>query len=223
MTAQPMSPRTTVRRGASHAEYGKSEILAVLRAGQIAHVGVDTDEGPLVLPMAYGVTEDVMYLHGALANSLLKAGGNGVCATVTLLDGLVIAKTSFNNTMNYRSVVVRGTPRMVTDGAERLEALRIITDHIVENWEHLRPPSDSELRATRIIALPLDEMSAKFRTGPPVNDDVDAGAAHWCGEIPLVSAWGSPVTAPDSGAAVPVSIQRIAGRPITPSSGAGPR
>lgn len=223
MTAQPMSPRTTVRRGASHAEYGRDEILGILRAGQIAHVGVVTDEGPLVLPMAYGVTEDVMYLHGALANSLLKAGGNGVCATVTLLDGLVIAKTSFNNTMNYRSVVVRGTPRMVTNGAERLEALRIITDHIVDNWEHLRPPSDSELRATRIIALPLDEMSAKIRTGPPVNDDVDAGAAHWCGEIPLVSAWGSLVTAPDSGAAVPVSIQRIAGRPITPSSGASPR
>lgn len=216
MTAQPMSPRTTVRRGAKNAEYGKSEILAVLRAGQIAHVGVDTDEGPLVLPMAYGVTEDVMYLHGALANSLLKAGGNGVCATVTLLDGLVIAKTSFNNTMNYRSVVVRGTPRMVTNGAERLEALRIITDHIVDNWEHLRPPSDSELRATRIIALPLDEMSAKIRTGPPVNDDVDAGAAHWCGEIPLVSAWGSPVAAPDSGATLPSSIAALTDRPVTP-------
>ena len=216
MTAEPMSQRTTVRRGASHAEYGRDEILGILRAGQIAHVGVVTDEGPLVLPMAYGVTGDVMYLHGALANSLLKAGADGVCATVTLLDGLVIAKTSFNNTMNYRSVVVRGTPRLVTDGAERMEALRVITDHIVANWEHLRPPSESELRATRIIALPLDEMSAKVRTGPPVNDDVDADAAHWCGEIPLVSMWAAPVTAPDSGAAVPGSIEKIAGRPVTP-------
>lgn len=216
MTAQPMSQRTTVRRGASHAEYGRDEILEILRAGQIAHVGVGTDEGPLVLPMAYGVSEDVMYLHGALANSLLKAGSNGVCATVTLLDGLVIAKTSFNNTMNYRSVVVRGTPRLVTEEAERLDALRIITDHIVANWEHLRPPSESELRATRIIALPLDEMSAKVRTGPPVNDDVDADAAHWCGEIPLVSVWGAPVTAPDSGAALPPSIAGLADRPVTP-------
>lgn len=216
MTAQPMSQRTTVRRGASHAEYGRDEILEILRAGQIAHVGVGTDEGPLVLPMAYGVSEDVMYLHGALANSLLKAGSNGVCATVTLLDGLVIAKTSFNNTMNYRSVVVRGTPRLVTEEAERLDALRIITDHIVANWEHLRPPSESELRATRIIALPLDEMSAKVRTGPPVNDDIDAGAVHWCGEIPLVSAWGAPVTAPDSGAALPSSIAALTDRPVTP-------
>lgn len=216
MTTQPMSQRTTVRRGASHAEYGRDEILAILRAGQIAHVGVGTDEGPLVLPMAYGVSGDVMYLHGALANSLLKASSNGVCATVTLLDGLVIAKTSFNNTMNYRSVVVRGTPRPVTEEAERLDALRIITDHIVANWEHLRPPSESELRATRIIALPLEEMSAKVRTGPPVNDDVDAEAAHWCGEIPLVSAWGAPVTAPDSGAALPLSIAGLADRPVTP-------
>lgn len=216
MTADPMSLRTTVRRGASHAEYGREEILEILRAGQIAHVGVNTSDGPLVLPMAYGVTPEVMYLHGALANSLLKAGTDGVCATVTLLDGLVIAKTSFNNTMNYRSVVVRGTPRLVTDEAERLVALRVITDHIVANWEHLRPPSESELRATRIIALPLDEMSAKVRTGPPVNDDVDADAPHWCGEIPLVSAWAAPVTAPDSGAALPASIAAITGRGVTP-------
>jgi nitroimidazol reductase NimA-like FMN-containing flavoprotein (pyridoxamine 5'-phosphate oxidase superfamily) len=216
MTAQPMSPRTTVRRGAHRAEYGTDIMLSILRAGQIAHVGVNTNEGPLVLPMAYGVTEDVMYLHGALANSLLKAGNDGVCATVTLLDGLVIAKTSFNNTMNYRSVVVRGTPRPVTEATERLEALRIITDHIVKNWEHLRYPSEAELRATRIIALPLDEMSAKVRSGPPTNDDVDATAGHWCGEIPLASAWGSPVTAPDSGAPLPSSIAALANRPVTP-------
>ncbi|MEY3587848.1 MAG: hypothetical protein RJA47_444 [Actinomycetota bacterium] len=209
MTAEPMSQRTTVRRGASHAEYGRAELLSILRAGQIAHVGVNTADGPLVLPMAYGVTPEVMYLHGALANSLLKAAADGICATVTLLDGLVIAKTSFNNTMNYRSVVVRGTPRLVTDEAERLVALRVITDHIVANWEHLRPPSESELRATRIIALPLDEMSAKVRTGPPENDEADADAPHWCGEIPLVSRWAAPVTAPDAGAPVPSSIAAL--------------
>jgi len=133
MTAEPMSQRTTVRRGASHAACGRADPLAILRAGQCAHVGVNTADGPLVLPMAYGVTPEVMYLHGALANPLLKAGTEGICATVTLLDGLVIAKTSFNNTMNYRSVVVRGTPRQVTDEAERLVALRVITDHIVAN------------------------------------------------------------------------------------------
>ena len=118
--------------------------------------------------------------------------------------------------LDRMGTIVRGTPRQVTDEAERLVALRVITDHIVANWEHLRPPSESELRATRIIALPLDEMSAKVRTGPPVNDDVDANAPHWCGEIPLVSAWAAPITAPDSGAALPASIAAITGRGVTP-------
>jgi len=171
MSHEPASPRVTVRRGAHHANYDRDVMRRILREGHVAHVGVNTPEGPLVLPMAYGITENTMYLHGALANSLLKAGaGTEVCATVTLLDGLVFAKTPFNHSMNYRCVVVRGEARTVDDETERLEALHIISDHVVSNWETTRPPNASELRATRVIALPLDEMSAKIGEGMPTNE-----------------------------------------------------
>ena len=217
MTNNPASPRVTVRRGAHHADYDRGAMLQILRDGHVAHVGVDTPEGPLVLPMAYGVTENTMYLHGALANSLLKAGaGTDVCATVTLLNGLVFAKTPFNHSMNYRCVVVRGAARAVTDETERLEALRIISDHVVSNWDTTRPPNASELRATRVIALPLGEMSAKIRDAMPTNDEIDTDAPYWTGIVPLVAHWGEPVTAPDSGAATPAAIAGLAGSRISP-------
>lgn len=220
MTQEPASPRVTVRRGAHHANYDRHAMLHILRAGHVAHVGVNTPDGPLVLPMAYGITDETMYLHGALANSLLKAGaGTEVCATVTLLDGLVFAKTPFNHSMNYRCVVVRGAARAVTDEAERLDALRIISDHVVANWDTARPPNASELRATRVIALPLAEMSAKTGEGMPTNDEIDADAPYWTGVVPLVAQWGEPVTAPDSGAPIPAPIAGLAGTRISPSQG----
>jgi nitroimidazol reductase NimA-like FMN-containing flavoprotein (pyridoxamine 5'-phosphate oxidase superfamily) len=167
--------------------------------------------------MAYGVTDDTMYLHGALANSLLRAGANtDVCVTVTLLDGLVLAKTPFNHTMNYRSVVVRGTARVVDNADEHLAALRAVSDHIVPNWDSSRPPTAEELRATRVVAVPLSEMSAKVRVGMPTNDEADTDGNHWCGVIPLVSHWGEPSTAPDAGATVPRSIARFAGTEVSP-------
>lgn len=220
MSNEPASPRVTVRRGAHHADYDRDVMRRILREGHVAHVGVNTPEGPLVLPMAYGITDDTMYLHGALANSLLKAGaGTEICVTVTLLDGLVFAKTPFNHSMNYRCVVVRGEARAVTDETERLDALRIISDHVVANWDTARPPNASELRATRVIALPLAEMSAKIGEGMPTNDESDSGAPYWTGVVPLVAQWGEPVTAPDSGAPVPPSIAGLAGTRISPSQG----
>ena len=206
MPHQPASPRVTVRRGAHHADYDREAMMRILREGHVAHVGVATDDGPLVLPMAYGITDDTMYLHGALANAMLREGaGTEVCVTVTIVDGLVFAKTPFNHSMNYRCVVVRGGARAVTDENEKFEALRI-----------QRPANASELRATRVVALPLAEMSAKTGEGMPENDDIDAGAPHWSGIVPLESRWGTPITAPDSGAPVPEGIAGLGGRTVSP-------
>ncbi len=211
----PASDRTTVRRGAKRAEYGHENILEILRSGSVAHVGVNTSDGPIVLPMVYGVTDDVMYLHGALANSLLKSGiDEEMCATVTIVDGLVIAKTPFNHSINYRSVVVRGKARVVQDEEEVMHALRLMTDHIVPTWDVTRNPSASEIRATRIVALPLDEKSAKVRTGGAINDPDDVDTAVWSGYIPITSTFGTPVSNDDAGADVPAEVIRAVGRDV---------
>lgn len=211
----PASQRITVRRGAQRAEYSNEMILEILRAGSIAHVGVNTAEGPLVLPMVYGITDEHMYVHGALANSLLKAGADAeVCATVTIVDGMVIAKSPFNHTMNYRSVVVRGAARVVTDEAEVMLALQLMTDHIVPTWDITRKPSVSEIRATRIVAIPLNEKSAKIRAEGAVNDVADADAPIWSGHIPMTTRFESPVSNNDAGAEVPAEIVALAGQDV---------
>lgn len=212
-TSSPLSNRTTVRRGAKRAEYGVSQMKEILGAGTVAHVAVNTDDGPLVLPMIYGISEDTMYLHGALANSLLKEGAeNQVCATVTIVDGLVIAKTPFNHSMNYRSVVVRGQARVVADVQETLHALQVMTDHIVPTWDVTRPLSDSEIRATRVIALPLTEMSAKIRNEGAMNVPEDADAPFWAGHIPLTTVFGEPVANEDAAGPIPQSVASLPGR-----------
>lgn len=210
---EPTSPRTTVRRGAKRARYDRTDIRGILADGIVAHVAVNTADGPLVLPMVYGISGETMYLHGALANSLLKAGGDAeVCATVTIVDGMVFAKTAFNHSMNYRSVVVRGRARVVTDAAEHLEALRIITEHVVETWDSTRPVSPGELRATRVVALPLTEASAKVREGGAVNEAEDADQPYWSGHVPLTLVFGAPVSNDDSSAPVPDQIADLEGR-----------
>ena len=210
-----MGARTTVRRGTNRAEYRVEEMHEILRAGSVAHVAVITEEGPLVLPMVYGIGEGVMYLHGALANSLLKAGANAdICATVTILDGLVYAKTPFNHSMNYRSVVVRGTARVVEDEQEVMRALQLMTDHVVPTWDTTRRPSASEIRATRVIALPLTEMSAKIRAGGAINVPEDEGAEYWSGQIPVTTIYGAPISNDDAGAEMPEVIRNLEGRDL---------
>jgi nitroimidazol reductase NimA-like FMN-containing flavoprotein (pyridoxamine 5'-phosphate oxidase superfamily) len=210
--SSPSSDRTTVRRGAKRAEYGQENILEILRAGSVAHVGVNTNDGPLVLPMVYGLTDDTLYLHGALANSLLKSGADtDICVTVTIVDGLVFAKTPFNHSMNYRSVVVRGKARVVEDDEEVMCALQLMTDHIVPTWNTTRNLSPGEIRATRIIALPLDEKSAKVRAGEAINEEDDKELAVWSGYMPITSVLGSPITNSDSGAETPEEVLRIVG------------
>ena len=218
--AAPASDRVRVRRGAIRAEYERVAILEVLDAGLIAHVGVITDSGPIVLPMAYGRSDDWLYLHGSAANAALRAAaGRDVCATITIVDGIVIGRSPFHNSMNYRGVVVRGTARLVDDRDEHMEALRLVSDHVVATWDTGRPPTELEIRKTMVIAVPLLEMSAKMRTGDPIDEPEDLDGPHWAGHVPIYSSWEPPVGADDlpDGVSVPVAVASLAGRRVSSS------
>jgi uncharacterized protein len=211
----PASDRVRVRRGAIRAEYDRAAILDVLDAGLIAHVGVITDSGPIVLPMAYGRNDDWIYLHGSAANATLRAAaGRDVCVTITIVDGLVVGRSPFHNSMNYRGVVIRGAARLVDDGHEHLEALRLVSDHVVAMWDTGRAPTEIEIRKTMVIAVPLVEMSAKIRTGDPIDEPEDLDGPHWAGHVPIRSLWEPPVGARDlpDGTAVPAAIASLVGR-----------
>jgi uncharacterized protein len=210
----PPSDRVRLRRGAQRAAYDPAVVREILDAGLVAHVGVPTPDGPIVLPMAYGRTDNTVYLHGAAANSMLRnARKTEICVTVTLLDGLVLARSPFHNSMNYRSVVIRGVARPVDDEAEHVAALRIISDHVVSNWDHGRLPTATEIRKTMVVALPLDEASAKVRRGDPVDEPADLDGPHWAGTVALQQRWARPQDAQDlrAGIAVPSSIARAFG------------
>jgi uncharacterized protein len=194
------SDRVTVRRRADRGSYDPATVHAILDEGVVAHVGVSTDTGPIVLPMAYGRSGDTLYLHGSAANSMLRAArGTEVCVTVTLVDGLVFARTPFHNSMNYRSVVVRGLARPVDDPDEHVAALRCITDHVVVNWETGRTPTTNEVRTTMVVALPLTEASAKCRAGDPIDEPGDLDRRHWAGTVAREQSWGPPIPAADLG------------------------
>ena len=209
------STRTRVRRGAPRARYGREDVLGILDAGLIAHVGVTTPDGPLVLPMAYGRDDDWIYLHGAAANHLLNTGdGHEVCVTVTHLDGLVMARTPFHNSMNYRSVVVRGRATRIVDEQRRLYALELITDHVVAHWDLVRPPSQSDLRKTMVLELPLAEASAKVRAGDPVDEPEDIAGPWWAGVVPITTRFETPAASADlaGDSQPPAPIADLAGR-----------
>lgn len=204
-TTAPPSERVRVRRIAERGRYDPAEIHAILDEGLVAHVGIDTDDGPVVLPMAYGRTDDTLYLHGAVGNALLRGAQEAeLCATVTLVDGLVLARTPFHNSMNYRCVVVRGRGRRVDDPVEHEDALRRITDHIVATWDHGRTPSEGDLRRTLVLALPLTEASAKVRSGDPVDEPDDLVGPHWAGTVAVTTTFGTPVAATDLRAGIEV-------------------
>ena len=211
------SARTRVRRGAPRARYGRNDVLGILDAGLIAHGGVTTPAGPLVLPMAYGHDHDRIYLHGAAANHLLNTGdGHEVCVTVTHLDGLVMARTPFHNSMNYRSVVVRGRATRIIDEPRRLYALKLITDHVVAHWDLVRPPSQSDLRKTMVLEMPLAEASAKVRSGDPVDEPEDITGPWWAGVVPITTRFETPLMSADlaGDSQPPAAIASLAG--LTP-------
>ena len=204
-----------MRRGAPRARYGRDDILGILDAGMIAHVGVTTPDGPLVLPMAYGHDGERLYLHGAAANHLLGTGeGHEVCVTVTHLDGLVMARTPFHNSMNYRSVVVRGRAARIDDEPGKRRALMLVTDHVVANWDSVRPPSRTDLRKTLVLELPLTEASAKVRAGDPVDEPDDIAGPWWAGVVPITTRFEPPTTSADltSSADPPAPIAALTGR-----------
>ena len=207
MTDAP-SPRTKVRRGANRADYETDSIRTILDAGLIAHVGVQTPDGPLVLPMAYGRDDDTLYLHGAAANHLLGSGeGHDICATVTHVDGLVMARTPFHNSMNYRSVVVRGLATKIEDPDAKLRALKIITDHVVANWDETRPVSEIDNKKTLVLEMPLAEASAKIRAGDPIDEPDDMAGPWWAGVIPIETRFLEPHAAADLTGTDPMPTQ----------------
>jgi uncharacterized protein len=192
--SNPPSPRTTVRRKSERAQYDEEAVWAILDEGLVCHLGVATDLGPVVLPTAYVRTVDRIYLHGARANAALRAAvGKSVCVTVTLIDGLVLARSAFNHSMNYRSVVVFGVAHEVTDPEKKRAALTDFVEHVVPGRSaDTRAPSDAELQATLVLYLPLVESSAKIRIGPPVDDEADLALPHWAGVVPLSVVAGPP-------------------------------
>jgi len=188
--------RTQVRRLPKRATYDKEQVHGILDQGYICHVGFVVDGQPFVIPTGYARFGDQLYIHGSAASRMLRSAGEGVdvCVTVTLVDGFVLARSVFHHSMNYRSVVALGKARLVTDPEEKRAALRCFTNHIVEGrWEEARQPTDQELKATSVLALPLEEVSAKVRTGPPVDDEEDYSMAIWAGVVPVHAQLGVPV------------------------------
>ena len=187
--------RITVRRRPERGEYGREAVEAILDEGLVAHVGLVVDGQPFVLPMAYARVGGALYLHGSAASRLLRAlvAGAPVCVTVTLLDGIVLARSAFHHSMNYRSVVILGSPVAVTDAAERERALAALVDHAVPGRSReVRLPDRKELAATLLVRIALDEVSAKVRTGPPIDDDDDLEIPVWAGVLPLRLVAGQP-------------------------------
>lgn len=194
----PTTPRTRLRRHAERGVFDRAAVYQILDEGFVCHVAFVADGQPYAIPTAYARVGDDLYVHGSAASRMLRGLEKGVdlCVTVTLVDGLVLARSAFSHSMNYRSVVVLGRARLVTDAAEKVAALRAVTNHIVPGrWDELRPVTDQELKATTVLAVPIDEASAKVRTGPPKDDD-DAAWPVWAGVVPLTTVPGTLVPAP---------------------------
>jgi uncharacterized protein len=190
----PPTERTQVKRRSQRGVYDKEQVHAILDEGFVCHVGFVLDGQPFVIPTAYARSGETIYIHGSPASRLMKGKEVDVCLTVTLVDGLVLARSSFHTSINYRSVVVLGKARLVTDLEEKREALRCFTNHVIaERWAQAKQPIDSELKATSVLALPLEEVSAKIRTGPPIDDEEDYALPVWGGVVPVIQSFGEPV------------------------------
>jgi len=193
--------------------------MAILRAGFIAHLGVPTSEGVMVVPTGYGVDDEHAYVHGSVASQSLAADSE-ITMTVTIVDGLVLARSVFEHAVNYRSATIYARPRVVDDPAEKLAALRLVSEHLAPGqWDYARRPSRKELAATRLLALSLSEASVKIRTGPPDDaDSPDVQLGLWAGELPLDARWGEPVrdAAVPDGLPPPAHISSRAGNVVHP-------
>ena len=195
MNTYAPTSRTKVRRLARRGVYDKAVVHSILDEGLLCHVGFAVEGQPYVIPTLYARSDERVYLHGSAVSRMLKTIGEGidVCVTVTLVDAYVLARSAFHHSMNYRSVVVLGRAQLVTADAERIEALRILTNHIVPNrWEEVREPNELEMRQTAVLTLPLEEVSAKVRVGNPNDDDEDYALPVWAGVVPISMQVGQP-------------------------------
>src|SRR5215467_1083200 len=188
--------RTQVRRLPKRGHYERETVCSILDSAFVCHVGFVADGQPYVIPTNFGRSGDTLYLHGSAASRMLRtlSAGVPVCVTVTLIDGLVLARSAFHHSVNYRSVVILGTARLVDVAAEKMEALRLFTEHIMKGrWDDIRWPSEQELKATTVLALRLEEVSAKVRTGGPIDDEEDYALPVWAGVLPLPVVAAEPV------------------------------
>jgi nitroimidazol reductase NimA-like FMN-containing flavoprotein (pyridoxamine 5'-phosphate oxidase superfamily) len=187
-TRLPVTERTRVRRRAERAAYERSEVHAILDAGLVCHLGFATERGPVVLPTAYVRVGDAVVVHGSSKSGMLLAlaGGADLCCAVTLLDGLVLARSAFHHSVNYRSVTIFGRGEVVGDPNDKREALRaFFTKLYPGRWEAVRAPTDGELQATLVVRIPIEEAVAKRRLGPPIDDEDDYALPVWAGVMPL--------------------------------------
>jgi nitroimidazol reductase NimA-like FMN-containing flavoprotein (pyridoxamine 5'-phosphate oxidase superfamily) len=199
MNSFTQTKRTTLKRLPKRGEFDREAVYRILDEGFICHAGFVVEGQPFVIPTGYARIADTLYIHGSQASRMLRtlATGVDVCITVTLVDGLVLARSAFHHSMNYRSVVVFGQATLVEDPAEKLATLRALSEHMIPGrWSDVRGPSDQELRATTVLSLPLTEASAKVRTGPPLDDEDDYSLAVWAGVIPMRVVAGTPIADP---------------------------
>ncbi|MFI6072401.1 pyridoxamine 5'-phosphate oxidase family protein [Actinoplanes sp. NPDC051343] len=210
------TPRTRHRRIKENGRSEPAELLAVLAAGRIAHLGVVVDGHPMVVPTVYGFDAERIYLHGSVASRSLTTGAE-VCVTVTVFDGLVLARSVFEHGINYRSAMIYGVPEWVRDDEAKLHGLRVLTEHVAPGqWDYARQPSRKELAATALLALSLGEASVKVSDGPPDDgDSPDAALGLWAGQLPVVTTWGVAVPDPalPSGTGLPSHLAAYEGRP----------
>src|ERR1700674_882693 len=190
------TPRTRIVREPQRAVYDRDAVHHILDEAFLCHVGFVADGQPFVIPTSFGRDRDVLYIHGSAASRMLRNLDQGVavCITVTLLDGLVLARSVFNHSMNYRSVVILGKATLVDDPEEKLAALRILSEHILPGrWDDARQPNERELKATSVLRVPIEEFSAKVRVGPPIDDEEDYSFRTWAGVVPMEMVAGKPI------------------------------
>jgi nitroimidazol reductase NimA-like FMN-containing flavoprotein (pyridoxamine 5'-phosphate oxidase superfamily) len=195
----PQTNRTNLKRLAKRGHFDRETVYAILDEGFICHVGFVVDGQPFVIPTGYARVEDQLFVHGSQASRMLRTLSNGVdaCVTVTLVDGLVMARSAFHHSINYRSVVVFGRATLVDDPAQKNSALFAFSEQVVKGrWKDVREPTDAELKQTTVLCLPLAEASAKVRTGPPIDDEEDYELAVWAGVIPLHIVASEPIDDP---------------------------
>jgi nitroimidazol reductase NimA-like FMN-containing flavoprotein (pyridoxamine 5'-phosphate oxidase superfamily) len=208
MKTIPRTKRTTLKRLSERGVYDREPVNRILDEGFICHVGFSVEGQPFVIPTGYARAGDNIYIHGSQASRMLRKLEKGIdmCLTVTLVDGLVLARSAFNHSMNYRSVVVFGQAELVSEPEEKLTALRALSEHMIPGrWDDVRQPTQAEITMTSVLRLPLNEASAKVRVGPPLDDDEDYALNVWAGVVPLNLVAGDPVSDPrlPDGIAVP--------------------